>query len=96
MSVKPLAEKIRREVMPFQLGATLFTMFAILALAVSGIGLYGVLGYFVTERTPEIGVRRSLGASVWLVVLMIARQSLVPVILGWLSGLPLRGGSRYL
>lgn len=97
VSVKPLEENIRRAVMPFRLGATLFTMFAILALAVSGIGLYGVLGYFVTERTPEIGVRRSLGASVWLVILMIVRQSLVPVSLGLAVGLAVAlGGSRYL
>jgi predicted permease len=97
VAVKPLAENIRDQVMPFQLGATLFTVFAVLALAVSGIGLYGVLGYFVTERTPEIGVRRSLGASVWLVVRMIGRQSLPPVGVGLVTGLAIAfAGSRYL
>jgi len=97
VSVKPLEENIRRDVMPFRLGATLFTMFAILALVVSGIGLYGVLGYFVTERTAEIGVRRSLGASVWAVITMIGRQSVAPVAIGLIGGLAVAfGGSRYL
>jgi predicted permease len=97
VSVKPLAENIRRDVIPFQLGATLFSLFGILALLVSGVGLYGVLGYFVAERTSEIGVRRSLGASVTTVVAMVCRQSAVPVAAGLLAGLVIAaGGTRYL
>jgi predicted permease len=95
--VKPLAENIRREVLPFQLGATLFSLFGVLALLVSGVGLYGVLGYFVAERTSEIGVRRSLGASVMTVAVLVCRQSAGPVAAGLLAGLAIAvGGTRYL
>ncbi|HTM02701.1 MAG TPA: ABC transporter permease [Vicinamibacterales bacterium] len=97
VSVKPLAENIRRDLIPFQLGATLFSLFGVLALLVSGVGLYGMLGYFVAERTAEIGVRRSLGASVMTVVVMVCRQSAVPVAAGLLAGLAISaGGTRYL
>jgi ABC-type antimicrobial peptide transport system permease subunit len=58
-----------------------------LALALAGVGLYGVLGYFVAERTPEIGIRRSLGAPVASVVALVMRQGIVPVGSGLVLGL---------
>jgi ABC-type antimicrobial peptide transport system permease subunit len=73
-------------VLPYRLGATLFSVFGLLALVLSAIGLAGVLGYFVTERTPEIGIRRSLGAPVQSVVSLVVRQALVPVSVGILAG----------
>ena len=85
VSVTPLAEQLR-EVRPFQLGARLFTLFGTLALLLSAIGLYAVLGYFVAERTAEIGIRRALGAPARSVVRLVVRQSLVPVALGLIIG----------
>lgn len=85
VSVVPLAEQLR-EVRPFQLGALLFTLFGTLALLLSAIGLYAVLGYFVAERTAEIGIRRALGAPARSVVRLVVQQSLVPVALGLIIG----------
>jgi predicted permease len=85
VNVTPLVERLT-ELRPFRLGATLFTMFAVLALLVSAVGLHAVLGYFVAERTNEVGIRRALGAPGHAVIRLVARQSLLPVVLGLLLG----------
>ena len=86
VAVQPVAERIRSELLPFQLGATLFTLFGILALLLAAIGLAGVLTYYVGERTTELGIRRALGALDRDVTRMVVRQGLVPVGAGLLLG----------
>jgi predicted permease len=85
--VEPLAEETRADMLPYRLGAMLFGMFGVLALVLAAVGLYGVLGYFVTERTTEIGIRRSLGAPASAVIALVARQGLIPVSIGITAGL---------
>lgn len=82
MAVEPLSEAVREEILPYRLGATLFSLFGVLAVALAGIGLYGVLGYFIAERRPEIGIRRALGAQEGRVVRLVVREGMVPVVVG--------------
>lgn len=97
VNVAPLVDSLQRERLPFQLGAILFGLFGTVALMLSAVGLYGVLGGFVTDRTAEIGIRRSLGASTASVVGLVTRQGLVPVGVGLAAGLVIAfAGTRYI
>lgn len=68
-------------------------VFAVIALLLAAIGLYGVLAYWVVQRTHEIGVRVALGASAWHIVRTIAARGLMLVGTGMVVGLVAAAGS---
>lgn len=97
VNVRPLEDVIRPAVLPYRLGATLFGLFGVLALLIAAVGLCGVLGYFVAERTAEIGIRRSLGAQERNVISLVVRQGMAPVAIGLGLGLAIAfAGGRLL
>jgi predicted permease len=65
-----------------RLYARLFSFFGALALALAGIGLFGVLAYSVSQRTQEIGIRMAFGAQATNVILMVVGQGMKLVLLG--------------
>jgi putative ABC transport system permease protein len=71
---------------PIRAGAVLIGAFGVLALVLAAIGLYGVIGYSVSQRVREIGVRKALGARTGTVVTMVLRQGMTMVVIGAVIG----------
>ena len=69
-----------------RLSTTLLAMFALAALLLAALGIYGVLSYSVSQRTKEIGLRMALGARVGNTVAMIVEQRAL-VVIGGVVGL---------
>jgi ABC-type antimicrobial peptide transport system permease subunit len=62
-------------------------LFAVTALLLTGLGIYGVISYIVSERTREIGIRLALGAEWTTILRMVLRQGLGLTIAGATVGL---------
>lgn len=66
--------------------ASLFALFAALALVIAGVGIYGTLAYTVAQRTRELGIRIALGAQRAQVFGMVIRQGMGSAAIGILVG----------
>jgi ABC-type antimicrobial peptide transport system permease subunit len=83
-----LERLVEESIVQDRLLARLSTWFAVLALLLAAVGLYGITSYDVHRRTNEIGLRMALGASKGNVQWMVLREVLVLVIAGAAVGIP--------
>jgi putative ABC transport system permease protein len=76
---------------------TLFGLFAAVGLLLGATGIYAVLAYGVARLTPEIGIRRALGATSGTIARLVLRQGLAPAFAGLVAGAAVAAAlSRYL
>ena len=86
VSVTPMREIIDPRQRSWQIGATMFLVFGMLALVLAAVGLYSVIAYSVAQRTQEIGVRIALGAGVRDVVRLVLGEGVRFAVIGIVIG----------
>jgi len=84
--VRTMDQTLAEQRWPYRVFGTMFTIFAIIALVLSSVGIYAVTAYSVTQRTQEIGVRMALGARPSQVSWLILRQGLLQLAIGLTLG----------
>lgn len=86
-NVWPIGEVISQSLWAASFGASLLTVFAMIAMALCAVGIYGVVGYSVGQRIREFGIRMALGAQPGDVLLMVLRSSALIMSAGLAVGL---------
>ena len=85
--VRTMNEQLAQLRWPYRVFGSMFAIFALVALALSAVGIYAVTSYSVTQRTPEIGVRMAMGAQPRQVWWMVLKQGLLQLAFGLGIGL---------
>jgi putative ABC transport system permease protein len=85
--VKTVSQMIQERVSPKRLMAYILAVFALSALLLASVGIYGVMSYAVTQRTHEIGIRMALGARAADVLKLVVKNGMSLALVGVAIGL---------
>jgi putative ABC transport system permease protein len=84
--IKSMPQRVADSIESPRFNMTLLTIFASLALILATIGIFGVISYFVLQRTHEIGIRVALGATPSDILQLVLRQGAVMILVGLALG----------
>jgi len=87
MRVRTMEQVMSQSIAPRRFYLILILVFAVSAIALAAVGLYGVVAYAVEQRTREIGIRMSLGAARYDVLKLLLGWALSMVALGAITGI---------
>ncbi|HUQ84342.1 MAG TPA: FtsX-like permease family protein [Gemmatimonadaceae bacterium] len=82
LDARLVTDQLDVALMPQRFGATLLGLFALIALGVTAVGVYGVAAHGVNRRLGEIGIRIALGAQRWDIVRTVLDRSGKAVLIG--------------
>ncbi len=85
--VATMSQRVASALAPARLNSMLVAVFSVIALILSGVGIYGVVSYTVAQRTREIGIRMALGAGGGDVMRLVVRRGMAPALAGVAVGL---------
>ncbi|HJR05986.1 MAG TPA: ABC transporter permease [Pyrinomonadaceae bacterium] len=86
-NVRTMSDIVAESIASRRFSMILLLAFALVALVLAAVGIYGVMAYSVTQRTHEIGIRMALGAQADDVLRMVLRQGLLLILTGIATGL---------
>ena len=88
-NVGTMEDVFARSVAQPKLITNLIGSFALIALVLAAIGIYGVVSYSVSKRTREIGIRMALGADRGAIARLMVQDGVWPAVVGLLVGIPI-------
>ncbi|MCM3905697.1 MAG: ABC transporter permease [Pyrinomonadaceae bacterium] len=91
-NIKTMSNVVADTVAPRKFNMLLFGLFAVIAMLLAALGVYGVIAYSVAERTQEIGIRMALGAQRNDVLRLIIRNGVMLTLIGVAIGITLAQG----
>ncbi|MDB5000414.1 MAG: transporter permease, partial [Mucilaginibacter sp.] len=68
--------------------ALVYKIFAIIAIFISCLGLYGLVSFMAVQRTKEVGVRKVLGASVFSIVFLFSKEFMILIVISFVIAMP--------
>jgi putative ABC transport system permease protein len=86
-NVRTLESLVGSSIARQRFNTLLLSVFAVLALLLSAVGIYGVMSYAVAQRTHEIGIRAALGATASDILRLVLKRGMILILIGISAGL---------